>query len=302
MTELKNISANSPVRSEAVCIVVTAYNPHPDSLRDNLLSYAHQGGKIVVCDNSDNVSIQGIVEAMAAEFENAVYLPMGGNIGIAAAQNRGVDYAIEHGYEYFIEIDQDSSLPQGYVDNIAQSYARLVQDGEQVAGIGPIAVRADGFVYDGHGKTTQVVVVDKTLSSGFFFSRKAYEAVGPKDEALFIDYVDWEWCWRARDRGMKVYVDPGSAITHMLGNGHRKVLGFQVGLPAPIRHYYQYRNGFYMLKRGYVPLSWRAKRLVIMLAKMPLYAFWVGEGQARRKYIWKALSDVIAGKDGKLSW
>lgn len=285
-----------------VSVIVTAYNPELRSFGKNLSSYVNQVAQVVICDNSDNASVQQQVRDEVLKFANAVYLPMGGNIGIAAAQNRGVDYAIAHGYEYFIEIDQDSSLPQGYVEKIAQSHARLVQDGERVAGIGPIAVRADGFVYDGHGKTTQVVVVDKTLSSGFFFSRKAYEEVGPKDEALFIDYVDWEWCWRARYRGMKVYVDPGSAITHMLGNGHRKILGFQVGLPAPIRHYYQYRNGFYMLKRRYVPLSWRMKRLVIMLAKMPLYAFWVGDGQARRKYIWKALSDVIAGKDGKLSW
>jgi rhamnosyltransferase len=41
------------------------------------------------------------------------------------------------------------------------------------------------------------------LSSGFFYSREVIEKIGLKNEDLFIDLVDWEWCWRARSKDTK---------------------------------------------------------------------------------------------------
>lgn len=284
-----------------VCIVVTAYNPDISSLKENLASYADQAGALVICDNSDNEACRQQVIAALEGIPNATYLAMGANIGIAAAQNRGINHGIALGYEYFIEIDQDSKLPPSFVEEISSSYKRLVEEGRTVAGIGPVAVRDDGFVYDGQETNGRIVSVDKTLSSGFFFARSTFERVGPKDESLFIDYVDWEWCWRASQYGLTTYVDRAISIGHMLGDGHRRILGFNVGLPAPIRHYYQYRNGLRLLRRRYVPLAWRLQRALIMIFKLPVYAFLVGDGNKRRKYIYKGVIDAFLCRTGKIT-
>lgn len=284
-----------------VSIIVTAYNPSIDSFKRNLQSYFDQVEMVVICDNSDIPEVQEQVCLLAGKFKNVILLSMGGNVGIAAAQNFGVNYAIKSGFEYFIEIDQDSILPSDYVSKIFISYSEAMSQGCNVAGIGPLAVRiSDGFIYHGRGKKKGIIPVDKTLSSGFFFSKNAFEKVGQKDESLFIDFVDWDWCWRCKQFGLTVYVDTGLRINHMLGGGHKKIFLWEFGMPAPVRHYYQYRNSFYLLFRSYVPFTWKLKRIVINIIKLPLYSFFVGDGKVRRKYIVKAFKDVFKKKVGKI--
>lgn len=285
-----------------VCIVVTVYNPNIEALVLNVETYIDQVGLIVICDNSDNeVNRREVFDAFG-NFANVAYINMSGNVGIAAAQNHGIRYGIQERYEFFIEMDQDSKLPPNFVRRIFNSYQQLVEDGHSVAGIGPVAIRDDGFIYDQQKVDNRVVSVDKTLSSGFFFSKSSFEHVGPKDESLFIDYVDWEWCWRATYRGFTTYVDRGLSISHMLGNGHRRILGFDLGLPAPIRHYYQYRNGLILLARGYIPLSWRSKRIAIMCLKAPIYALFVGDRVKRSVFMLKGVIDGVLRRTGKIAW
>ena len=281
-------------------IVVTTYNPEVESLEKNLISYASQAGVVLICDNSDILSIQRSIENLITKFVNVTLLSMNGNQGIAIAQNHGIKYAIDKGFEYFIEVDQDSSFPPDYVAKISDSYFNLIGNGESVAGLGPLAVRADGFVYNGNKELAHIICVDKTLSSGFFFPKSSFQIVGPKDESLFIDYVDWEWCWRSKSYGLNVFIDTNLRIEHMLGSGHIKTLNFYVGLPAPIRHYYQFRNAFYLFFRGYIPVAWRIKRVFINIIKLPIYSFFVGDSKLRRKYIFKAFKDVVAKKTGKI--
>ena len=287
---------------QSTSIIVTTYNPDLESLNRNLTSYAYQVGLVLICDNSDDLIIQQTIKALAIKFANVTCLSMDGNQGIAFAQNHGIQYAIEKGCEYFLEVDQDSSFPPDYVVKVIDSYFKLIANGESVAGLGPLAVRADGYIYDGYKNLAHIVRVDKTLSSGFFFPRSSFEVVGPKDESLFIDYVDWEWCWRSKGYGLNVFVDTNLRIVHMLGSGHKKIFCFDVGLPAPIRHYYQFRNSIYLFFRSYIPIGWRIKRVFVNLFKLPIYSFLVGEGKLRRKYICMAFKDAASKKTGKIGF
>ena len=49
----------------------------------------------------------------------------------------------------------------------------------------------------------------------------------------------------------------------MIGNGHKKILFWEIGVPAPIRHYYQYRNSLDLMKIDYLSLNWKIKRIFI---------------------------------------
>lgn len=283
-------------------IVVTTYNPEMLSFSENLACYAAQAGSVVVCDNSDVSSVKEEIERLLDTIPNAILLCFNENLGIAEAQNRGIKLAASQGAAYFIEMDQDSSLPADYVERIIRSYQYLIDAGHAVGGVGPVAVSAkDGAYYHGVKEPKGLMRVEKTLSSGFFFSLEAFKAVGDKDSDLFIDYVDWDWCWRSNVKGLGVFVDTELTMQHMLGEGHRKILFFSVGMPAPIRHYYQYRNGLYMLTRRHVPLRWKFERAVILLLKLPVYMFFSERGKARRAYIVKAFKDVASGKKGRLA-
>ena len=287
--------------AQKTAVVVTTYNPEMLDFGKNLASYAAQVGSVIVCDNSDGSHAKEDIQRLVGTMPNAQLLCFNENLGIAEAQNRGIRLAAAQGATYFIEMDQDSSLPGDYVERIIRSYQYLIDAGHAVGGVGPVAVSAkDGAYYHGVKEPQGLMKVEKTLSSGFFFSLEAFKAVGDKDSDLFIDYVDWDWCWRSNVKGLGIFVDTELAMQHMLGEGHRKILFFSVGMPAPIRHYYQYRNGLYMLTRRHVPLRWKFERAVILILKLPVYMFFSERGKARRAYIVKAFRDVMSGKKGRL--
>jgi rhamnosyltransferase len=281
-------------------ILVTLYNPDVKFFAANLSSYIDQVSLVIICDNSDCNDKAEEIGVLASRYRNVSLLNLGGNKGIAVAQNIGARYAIQRGWSYLIEMDQDSELPSNYVKKIASSYCQLVDAGIQVGGIGPLAVKAgDEFIYHKRKPDIGLVSVEKTLSSGFFYSTDAYKKIGPKYEELFIDYVDWEWCWRARSLGFAIYIDTNLKISHMLGEGHRRFLLWKVGMPAPIRHYYQYRNSLHLLRFSHIPLRWRLSRIIVNLVKFPIYALFSKQGMLRTKYILKGVIDFSSGNLGK---
>lgn len=47
---------------------------------------------------------------------------MPGNIGIAAAQNYGINYAVEHNYNYLFYLDQDSIVSEDIISKLLSQY------------------------------------------------------------------------------------------------------------------------------------------------------------------------------------
>lgn len=249
-------------------------------------------------DNSDDKYKQRLLKGLFTNKNNIHIITLGDNYGIAYAQNIGIQYAMKKGFEYFIEMDQDSKLPENYVKDIYISYRNLDVKYNKIAGIGPKAInKEDGSSYN--SSFIGIKEVDITLSSGFFFTKKAFDSVGTKDESLFIDLVDWEWCWRAKSKGYKIFIDSTIKIDHMLGNGHKKIGCLKIGVPSPIRHYYQYRNSLYMMMKDYVPLGWKIKRFMIHLFKPMMYILFFDKKISRLKYLNQGIVDFFKNKKGK---
>jgi rhamnosyltransferase len=284
-----------------VSIILTTYNPDSIGLLENLRSYAGQVGAVIITDNSDSLEKQREVAQVANSFGNVQVNALLANAGIAVAQNRGMQTAKTLGSEFVIEMDQDSKLPPDYVSNLMRRFRELTDKGIKVGGIGPLAVRKDSDeVYDGLTRSGDVIEVEYTLSSGFLMRFDAIDAVGQKNEDLFIDFVDWEWCWRSRERGYRIFIDTTLEISHMLGDGHKKILGQSIGMPSPIRHYYQFRNFIYLLGKSFVPGKWKLKYSVIMLAKLCLIPLCFDRKMKRLSFAITGIKDAIRGAWGKI--
>lgn len=285
-----------------IVIIVVIYNPNVDELKNNIDTYYGQSDFVILVDNSSSKEISESVVDAFKDYNNMHIITLGSNYGIAYAQNIGTKFAIDKDYKYFIEMDQDSRLPEKYVEHIYNSYVELQKTGNNIAGIGPIAFnKKDNSQYHGRNSNSEIIEVDKTLSSGFFSSIEAINTVGFKNEDLFIDLVDWEWCWRAKSLGYKTYVDTTLKLPHMLGEGHKNFLFFKLGIPAPIRHYYQYRNALLLNKMKHVPLKWKIKRTWIHLLKPIFFLCFYDKKIERIKYIIKGVKDGIFGRSGKIN-
>lgn len=285
-----------------VCAIFVTYNPDLDEFTENLQSVIHQVGHICIVDNSTNESLQQGIINLSKRFNNKAIIN-GENIGIASAQNKGFKWAIENGYEAFLLLDQDSKLKEDTVSGLIQSYHSLIKQGFKVACVGPLAYNRDKTEEDVYHIPTSeeqdVIEVQETLSSGSLISKQTLTEVGYMEESLFIDLVDYEWCWRAKLKGYSTYIANKVKVAHRLGDDRHKILGINIGIPSPMRHYYQFRNTIKMLFRSYVPFNFKRRYIILLPIKFFFYPIFAGKGLLRLKMIIKGLIHGIKGVDGK---
>ncbi|MFZ1834234.1 MAG: glycosyltransferase, partial [Pseudomonadales bacterium] len=90
--------------------IVVTYNPASEELLPLLQSLESQVETLLIIDNtpSDDDRITGIVGDLESKHPDLRMLRVGHNIGIAAAQNIGLEVALEECFDYVLISDQDS--------------------------------------------------------------------------------------------------------------------------------------------------------------------------------------------------
>ncbi|NGZ15552.1 glycosyltransferase family 2 protein [Vibrio aestuarianus] len=278
-----------------VAVVVTTFNPDIDLLVKNIMSYIGQCGAVYLVDNSP---LPFDYEALP---DKVVVLSLENNLGIAHAQNIGISEVKNDGYQYIIEIDQDSSLSNGYVEGALVEYEKLNAKYGNVFGIGPVAISdVQGIDYYGYSERCDSFIVEHTLSSGFFYPVKNANQCGEKNTGLFIDLVDWEWCYRARQHGLYTFISPNLFLFHSLGEGHIIFGPVKIGVPKPFRHYYQMRNTILLSTMPHVPIKWKVKNLIKVFVKLIGYPIIMKQGFIRLKYMLRGIRDGVLGVVGPL--
>ncbi len=213
-----------------------------------------------------------------------------------SSTNIGIERAFNSGYEAVVLLDQDSIISRRLIDKMIGSLIKLETAGKRVACIGPLVHNRDDSnqKYVDGNRESNLIEVDKILSSGTLIRKEVFNDVGKMDELLFIDLVDWEWCWRAKSKGYKVFIDTSASLPHRLGEGRKKIFGsVYIGIPSPIRHYYQLRNYLILVNRKYVPKSFKMKYAIVNLAKFIYYPALKRPRTTRWCYMKKGFLDYI---------
>ncbi|MEH7354721.1 glycosyltransferase family 2 protein [Neobacillus drentensis] len=296
--------AESMLTIQDVCGILVTYNPNIDELKENLGSVIHQVGGICIVDNSTDDVLQEKVLAFQ-EAETIHVISNKGNLGIAFAQNIGMKWALEKGFHAFFLLDQDSKLMEETVYKLVREYNYLVGQGKSIACIGPLAFdrdKTEDDVYHTYGSDDErIIEVQQTLSSGSLIPKNAFIQIGGMEEDLFIDLVDYEWCWRAEKMGYSTYVTKEVKMAHRLGEDRYHFLGKSIGVPSPIRHYYQFRNTLIMFNRSYVPLNFKIKYMLILPFKFFFFTLFVKPRAIRFRMISKGVMDALKGVKGNIN-
>ena len=125
--------------------------------------------------------------------------------------------------------------------------------------------------------------------------------IGGFEEDLFIDNVDFEWCWRAKTYGYPTYLADEISMGHRVGEGDInfiKIIKLQV--PAPNRHYYRFRNTILLMKRSYTPLYFKIRSLILMSIELVVFTLLVKPKKRRFKMICRGIIDGVLGRKGKM--
>lgn len=272
--------------SRRIGALIVTYQPDLALLRRSLQAVAPQVNHVLLIDNASSAS----PETMLAELDELplTLLTLEQNLGLATAQNRGMDWLHRHGFDHALLLDQDSLPESDMVIALTQALDERQAAGDPVAAVGPLYIdprtgSAREFVrFRGLGiqrtrctEAGALPAVDFLISSGTLLPMGVYERVGPFEDALFIDNVDLEWCFRARGSGHRLYGVCAARMQHQLGDQTLRIwLGrwWQVYRHSPRRQYFIARNRLALYRRSYSPRGW----IVQDLLRFPLKLFWFG--------------------------
>ncbi len=218
----------------SLAVIVVNWNGAP-LLRDCLASLVKQNSRveIIVVDNG---SVDDS-EQVAREFK-AAWIPVGRNIGLAAAFNLGAEHARA---SHLVFLNNDVALSPDFCSRILSSFA-------DCPGLGALDVshvswngaeethRRTLFRASGDDLVTAGFIeidADKTapcaFASGACFGipRESFVSIGGWDGGFFAGWEDVDLSWRLRASGLDVLYEPSIRIRHHVSasssspEGHR---------------------------------------------------------------------------------
>ncbi len=283
---------------QKIYTVLVTYNPDIEHLKKSIDLLLQQTDKVIICNNSEtdiNLDIESIITFNFKE-----------NLGIAKAQNIGMEWAFSNGADFILQLDQDSLITSNMVMNLVSTYKKLLGLGLSPGFIGPVEQDIDSHEINNKRFSTgqkidnDIWAVKETISSGGLIPKHAYTKIGGNDERLFIDLVDIEFCWRLQANGLGVYVTKKATLLHKLGNGKKSVmLNYSIDDHSAIRYFYQTRNLLLSITYPHAPLRWKVTAIPRVIINFIFSFFLFDNGKERSWYILKGIQAAILSRYGK---
>lgn len=288
--------------SRNILAIIVTYNP--DSIRLNALLNSLQGqvDAIVIVDNGSTANVASMI--VSKHLLSVQLIELGANLGIAAAHNCGISFAREQGYRNIIIFDHDSVAHPGMVRTLLAAAESKISKGEQVAAIGPNLIderlgKGTHFENGRWGEPKEGLVrVDHVVSSGCMIPVAALDLVGDMRSELFIDYVDTEWCLRARAKGLYCYGAINARMSHEFGEP-LYVFGRAFAAHSPMRHYYIFRNSIWLWRQNWISIRWRFRAGLRTVLRLGFSVIFAKPRLLQWKMMWRGIRDGVIGKLGK---
>lgn len=270
ITDLTASSAeNLPVdyySAQQVCAVVVTYFPDP-GLFERLCVIARQVSRVIVVDNNSGPELVRRLRDHEEQLGLCLILNET-NLGVARALNQGLSAAMEAGYQWAVTLDQDSVAADSMVAEQLLTLNRCT-DRNNILSICPNvywAQSADprpwGWLLP-HEKYPNLFRIERSttedirgvtlaITSGALMNLAAYQQLGPFRDDYFIDYVDTEYCLRAKTVGFIVLVSVKARLDQKLGEAREFTVFGRLIAPTfhnPLRRYYIQRNRIPTIRR-----------------------------------------------------
>jgi rhamnosyltransferase len=200
----------------SVCAIFVTYHPNA-ALAAEVARVTRQVGGVVIVDNGSVDAELQMLGRIATDPSVSLVLN-GANLGLARALNIGLQRAAARGFSFVLLFDQDSRADDDMVQTLLAVRASLSSP-ERVAIVGaahrerhrpPKQVLAPGDELLGEE-------VDWLITSGSLLWLAAASVIGPFREDFFIDYIDTEYCWRARALGYRLLKTKKPLMSHSIG-------------------------------------------------------------------------------------
>ncbi len=283
--------------------IIVVYNPNINRLKaliDNVLS---ANSKVIIVDNTKYSYIQHL-----AQIEGVQLLELNDNLGIAKAQNIGIQKAIASGAEAVVFFDQDSKVEEEFIENLTVNFTTgqpmiaspVFYDEEKGFKFPSIKLNKFGLFTFFYPKIDdKPFLVDVVISSGSAATKAVFDKAGFMDENYFIDFVDTEWSLRCRSMGIPIFTIPKAKMIHTIGNKSVNLYIMRVFIHSPIRTYYKVRNAFIFFNNKNVSVALGVKEVITALVHNLVTIVIVKDKRIYFKHYFQAIVDGLTGVKGK---
>ncbi|MGZ5190971.1 MAG: glycosyltransferase [Flavisolibacter sp.] len=229
-----------------IAAVVILYHPDENTV-ENILSYSSSVTKVYIADNTE-IPVAKIIDSITSAIPDCVYIHDGNNNGIAARLNEVCRRAKADGFDFILTMDQDSAFDDGVIANYFRCFDEF-SDKKRVSMFG-VQYENPQWV----SALCHPVAWTTLITSGSLVNLGLFEQTGGFDENLFIDTVDFEYCYRSIQKRFKIILFKNILLTHHLGtkslddtSSNKTQVSYS--LHSPIRLYYMIRNYLYLRAR-----------------------------------------------------
>lgn len=294
-----------------VLIIILCYNGVADTLAclESLQRVEYPSFDLLVLDNA---SSDGTSEAVRAQFPQVTVIENGANLGFAAGNNVGLRYALRHGYEYALLLNNDTEVAPDFLTHLVE----VAESDPQIGAVGPTITYYDrpDLIWSAGGmidwkrgvavmRTNEVdtgqyrepAEVDFVTGCALLVKRAALERAGLLDERFFMYFEETEWCVRIRRAGFRILHVPQSRVLHKIPLNAR--------FDKEYLAYYMTRNRLLFLRATGAPLSAWLHALIVQdlrtyasLVLRPKWRYRAGREGMRRGWI-----DFWRGRFGPLA-
>ena len=221
-------SGNTETRP-SVGIVVLNWESYNDTVEclESLRKVEYPDFRVVVVDNG---STDGSGERLAQEYAWCDFVFNEENVGFAAGNNPGIDFALSAGVDYVLLLNEDTVVHEDFLTPLVETIERY-DDAAAVGGVQHYFA-TDGIYYAGgrffpslggrvsartEVKRPKPYAVDFVPTSMILIDAEFVENNDVLHEGYFIGMDDIDLAIQARRDGKTVMIDPRSRIEHKIG-------------------------------------------------------------------------------------
>lgn len=284
--------------------IILRYNSNINQTLKQFNSVIDQVNGIVYIDNGSK-EINKFKEFLKKQsFYNKIFSVFNSNNkGLGYAQNQGIKIAFSNGASHILLLDHDSILEKNFVKELLFAEKKFISEGIRVGLTGPIfinsktnkqypLIRVNGFKIKKFVNNKLYNSVSYTISSGSLIRKEVLIDIGLMNDKLFIDFVDNEWCWRARFHNYEIIITSKAKMNHLIGDREIKFFGLVLSSHQPIRIYYSIRNTLLTLRIKHFPIKSSLRAFTIQFLKFILISV---RGPDRLKYLNFGMRGIIDG-------
>lgn len=309
MLKRKSLLVIYPMRTnfkkQDVCAIIVTYQTKIVQFKKNLKIHQENFKQIIIVNNSLEIDLSQFQSKQVTLINNAE------NIGLSVGLNIGIKEAKRLGFNLVALFDQDTEIPLNFTQKMLQ-YMNAYQGDKPVAVYAPIFynhiinetskhINFKRFrLVRGRVMEDDYAFPHYVITSGSVIPIDLFDNVGLMLEELFIDFVDIEWCLRARRKGYKVVAMNKVKIYHHLGDYGIHLMGNSYAIHSPLRMYYYFRNSLYLYRISEVDWNWRMVDASRNLFRFLFYMLFVKNRSKYFKYIIKGCYHGLIKKMGKL--